>query len=157
MCSSRSTNYGFEGGMRRWGMAGGPKTHGTTKWHRRFGSSAGGHVRTRTKSVRSPLSFNQRLCGFYEPTDEITGESADVHCAPHTEDTNPSLMASTVCTIKMLRAFRLFIIHTLTLHMQGPIKRGKRMPGVMGNKVTRAVGLRIYRINTKFVNLLFTN
>ena len=44
--SSRSTNYGFEGGMRRWGMAGGPKTHGTTKWHRRIGSSAGGHVRT---------------------------------------------------------------------------------------------------------------
>ena len=35
---------GFQGVMRRWGFKGGPKTHGTTKWHRRPGCIGCGRV-----------------------------------------------------------------------------------------------------------------
>jgi large subunit ribosomal protein L3 len=33
-----SKGNGFAGVMKRWGFSGGPKSHGTTKWHRRAGS-----------------------------------------------------------------------------------------------------------------------
>lgn len=38
-------NRGFQGVIERWGMSGGPAAHGSTKFHRRIGSLAGGGVR----------------------------------------------------------------------------------------------------------------
>lgn len=35
---AKSKGHGFQGVMKRYGFAGGPNTHGTTKWHRRPGS-----------------------------------------------------------------------------------------------------------------------
>ena len=42
--------------MKRWGFKGGPATHGTTKWHRRPGSIAGGKVDTFCTEVRTRLT-----------------------------------------------------------------------------------------------------
>ena len=41
---STSIGHGFEGVVKRWGMKGGPASHGTTKWHRRIGSVGAGRV-----------------------------------------------------------------------------------------------------------------
>ena len=38
--------HGFEGVVKRWGMKGGPASHGATKWHRRIGSVGAGRVST---------------------------------------------------------------------------------------------------------------
>ncbi|KAG5447420.1 54S ribosomal protein L3 [Clonorchis sinensis] len=39
--TARTINRGFQGVIERWGMSGGPAGHGSTKFHRRMGSSAG--------------------------------------------------------------------------------------------------------------------
>ena len=36
--------HGFQGVVKRWGMKGGPASHGTTKAHRRMGAMGGGGV-----------------------------------------------------------------------------------------------------------------
>ncbi|KAL3858596.1 hypothetical protein ACJMK2_008868 [Sinanodonta woodiana] len=41
-CSAKTIGHGFQGVMKRWGMKGGPATHGCTKAHRRMGSMGGG-------------------------------------------------------------------------------------------------------------------
>uniref|UniRef100_A0A0R3WCH0 Histone H2A n=1 Tax=Taenia asiatica TaxID=60517 RepID=A0A0R3WCH0_TAEAS len=40
--TARTINRGFQGVIERWGMSGGPAAHGSTKFHRRIGSLAGG-------------------------------------------------------------------------------------------------------------------
>uniref|UniRef100_A0A5K3F4T9 Large ribosomal subunit protein uL3m n=1 Tax=Mesocestoides corti TaxID=53468 RepID=A0A5K3F4T9_MESCO len=40
--TARTINRGFQGVIERWGMSGGPAAHGSTKFHRRLGSLAGG-------------------------------------------------------------------------------------------------------------------
>uniref|UniRef100_A0A1I8FYZ9 Large ribosomal subunit protein uL3m n=2 Tax=Macrostomum lignano TaxID=282301 RepID=A0A1I8FYZ9_9PLAT len=76
---ARTVNRGFQGVMERHLMEGGPAAHGSTKFHRKMGSAAGGG---------------------------------------------------------------------------GPIYRGKRMPGVMGNRFRAARSLPVLRVNTKH-RLLF--
>ncbi|XP_059143743.1 large ribosomal subunit protein uL3m-like [Physella acuta] len=39
---SRTTDHGFQGVIKRWGMKGMPATHGVTKSHRKMGSTGGG-------------------------------------------------------------------------------------------------------------------
>lgn len=36
--------YGFQGAMKRWGLKGGPRSHGATKFHRKRGSIGSGRV-----------------------------------------------------------------------------------------------------------------
>ncbi|XP_064611206.1 large ribosomal subunit protein uL3m-like [Liolophura sinensis] len=38
---AKTIDHGFQGVIKRWGMKGMPKTHGTTKSHRKMGSAAG--------------------------------------------------------------------------------------------------------------------
>ena len=41
---SFSTDQGFQGVMKRWGMKGQPASHGQTKTHRKMGATGGGGV-----------------------------------------------------------------------------------------------------------------
>jgi hypothetical protein len=36
--------FGFQGVMKKWGMKGGPRSHGATKFHRKRGSIGSGRV-----------------------------------------------------------------------------------------------------------------
>lgn len=49
---------GFQGVMKRWGFAGGPKTHGSTKFHRKPGS-LGDKVSSRSENfgLREKINF----------------------------------------------------------------------------------------------------
>nr|CAG4651877.1 EOG090X07HN [Triops cancriformis] len=40
--AGKTIDYGFQGVVKRWGMKGGPASHGTTKAHRRVGTIGGG-------------------------------------------------------------------------------------------------------------------
>ena len=51
-CSTRlfslnRIDYGFQGVVKRWGMKGGPASHGATKFHRRVGSIGSGRDKAR--------------------------------------------------------------------------------------------------------------
>lgn len=37
--------FGFQGVMKRWGMKGGPRSHGSTKFHRKRGTIGSGRVK----------------------------------------------------------------------------------------------------------------
>ncbi|XP_074645135.1 large ribosomal subunit protein uL3m-like [Tubulanus polymorphus] len=39
---AKTVGHGFQGVMKRWGMKGGPASHGSTKFHRKMGSTGGG-------------------------------------------------------------------------------------------------------------------
>jgi len=39
---AKTIGHGFQGVVKRWGMKGGPASHGATKWHRRVGNIGGG-------------------------------------------------------------------------------------------------------------------
>nr|CAG4650205.1 EOG090X07HN [Sida crystallina] len=43
----KTIDYGFQGVVKRWGMKGGPASHGTTKAHRRVGSIGSGRDKAR--------------------------------------------------------------------------------------------------------------
>nr|CAG4644012.1 EOG090X07HN [Lepidurus arcticus] len=45
--AGKTIDYGFQGAVKRWGMKGGPASHGTTKAHRRVGSIGGGGEKAR--------------------------------------------------------------------------------------------------------------
>ncbi|CAH1779915.1 unnamed protein product, partial [Owenia fusiformis] len=39
---AKTIGHGFQGVMKRWGMKGGPASHGSTKFHRKMGATGGG-------------------------------------------------------------------------------------------------------------------
>ncbi|XP_045192830.2 39S ribosomal protein L3, mitochondrial-like [Mercenaria mercenaria] len=53
-CSAKTINHGFQGVMKRFGFAGGPSTHGNTKFHRRPGSLSTGKQRGMFKGTKMP-------------------------------------------------------------------------------------------------------
>ena len=41
---SSRIGFGFQGVMKRWGFKGGPRSHGSTKFHRKRGTIGSGRV-----------------------------------------------------------------------------------------------------------------
>ncbi|XP_014676424.1 PREDICTED: 39S ribosomal protein L3, mitochondrial-like isoform X2 [Priapulus caudatus] len=41
-CQARTIDHGYQGVVKKWGMKGGPASHGATKFHRKMGATGGG-------------------------------------------------------------------------------------------------------------------